>query len=351
MAQNINNNSEKTIKNNIVSYREAHGTLYYISMIRCIALLMIITCHILQHYQVVLAFWLDIGVQIFICISGFLYGQRSIADVPGFYIHRLIKILPPYYLVYITAGLLQYQFRRYAFDMSDFIQGLYFRDTIYGGGHLWFVGLILVCYAITPLLDRFSHKHIKNAGSLIGFCFAGVAISVAFFGWHPAINHLAWTGCYIIGYGLGINEREQYIDHNKILIVFLTVAVISNGVQIYLDHIRKVEFSGVEEIGYSFIQNFDHLVLGIAVFLLLKAILEAATFSEKEKQVLRITDKYSYEVYLVHQFFILGAFTKLAATPSTLCNIAIALFYILIFTVLLKLVETPIVKGLEKRFS
>jgi len=41
-------------------------------MIRMIALLMIISCHIFQWLGYEAAFWINLGVQIFFFISGFL---------------------------------------------------------------------------------------------------------------------------------------------------------------------------------------------------------------------------------------------------------------------------------------
>ena len=49
-----------------------------ISMLRFISMLMIIACHICQHYEIELAFWFNVGVQVFFMISGFLYGQKDI---------------------------------------------------------------------------------------------------------------------------------------------------------------------------------------------------------------------------------------------------------------------------------
>lgn len=43
-----------------------------ISVIRLISLLMIITCHIFQGLDNELAFWFNLGVQIFFFISGYL---------------------------------------------------------------------------------------------------------------------------------------------------------------------------------------------------------------------------------------------------------------------------------------
>lgn len=60
-----------------------------ISFIRMIAMEMIIICHIMQYYDFVLAWWFNVGVQIFLCISGFLYGQKAIENIARFYNQRI----------------------------------------------------------------------------------------------------------------------------------------------------------------------------------------------------------------------------------------------------------------------
>ena len=48
-----------------------------ISLIRLLSLLAIIICHILQGLNLEAAFWLNIGVQVFLFMSGYLYGQKK----------------------------------------------------------------------------------------------------------------------------------------------------------------------------------------------------------------------------------------------------------------------------------
>lgn len=55
-----------------------------ISIIRVLAFLSIITCHIMQYYHCELAWWFNVGVQIFLCLSGYLYGRKSIDNELSF---------------------------------------------------------------------------------------------------------------------------------------------------------------------------------------------------------------------------------------------------------------------------
>lgn len=62
-----------------------------ISYSRFIAMVMIVLCHFFQFYNNELAWWFNVGVQIFLIISGFLYGMKSIEDPCLFYSDRCKK--------------------------------------------------------------------------------------------------------------------------------------------------------------------------------------------------------------------------------------------------------------------
>lgn len=57
---------------------------YSISMIRAMSMVAIITCHFMQYLDIELAWWFNVGVQVFLCISGYLYSDREISDLLNF---------------------------------------------------------------------------------------------------------------------------------------------------------------------------------------------------------------------------------------------------------------------------
>ena len=98
------------------------------------------------------------GVQLFLCISGFLYGYKNIENVTDFYNKRLKKILIPYYLVFVSFGIVEFIFDRVSFSVKSFILGLVLCSEVNGAEHLWFIPTILMCYFITPLLQEYRNK-------------------------------------------------------------------------------------------------------------------------------------------------------------------------------------------------
>lgn len=81
---------------------------YSISVARLVATICIILCHMQQYYGSELCWWFNVGVQMFLFISGYLYANKKIVDSELFFIKNLIKILIPYYCCVIITWLFSY---------------------------------------------------------------------------------------------------------------------------------------------------------------------------------------------------------------------------------------------------
>ena len=71
-----------------------------ISIIRAIAMVCIIMCHIFQFYNLSIAWWLNIGVEVFLFMSGYLYGLKRIERPLKWIKHNLKKILLDYWVYF-----------------------------------------------------------------------------------------------------------------------------------------------------------------------------------------------------------------------------------------------------------
>lgn len=92
-----------------------------ISYIRLIAMFFIIICHFLQYYDNELAWWFNVGVQIFFIISGFLCGGKEINDPIAFIVRQFKKILIPYYTFLIPVSIVYMFFARKSITITSFI--------------------------------------------------------------------------------------------------------------------------------------------------------------------------------------------------------------------------------------
>ncbi len=131
-----------------------------ISLIRLLATISIVACHILQSLDNNYAWVFNIGVQIFFVISGLLYGYKDIEN-RTFYKNRVRKIYFPYIIftiviIMLDILLLDYDINPVQLFIYMFgIQGLPYISglSIPGLGHLWFITAILLCYLITPVIQ------------------------------------------------------------------------------------------------------------------------------------------------------------------------------------------------------
>ena len=309
-----------------------------ISLIRMFSMLMIISCHIMQYYDLELAWWFNVGVQIFLCISGFLYGQKNIDNVTDFNNKRLKKILIPYYLVFIPFGVIELIFARDVFSIKDFVLGMVLCSRLKGAEHLWFIPTILMCYLITPLLQGYRNKCVEGKRTIVIFTVLGVIITSVLIQGFTTFNP-AWICCYVIGYALGMNEKAEFISENVLMVITGIIAVAGNALQIYCDYIANINFTG-----FGIIKNYNHVMLGVFIFLLLKTIFEKVDLTKVQK-LLKLSDAYSFEVYLVHQLLILGPFSLLALTGYPLVNILIMLLGVCVLAFVLKKAD-KVVEGI-----
>ena len=125
-----------------------------ISFVRMLAMMFIVICHVMQYYDVELAWWFNIGVQIFLCISGYLYGRKRILDILVFYRKNFVKILIDYEIVVFAAVAATVLFTDTVITVEEIAEAVLTVSTIAGGAHLWFIPTILMCYLLTPLYER-----------------------------------------------------------------------------------------------------------------------------------------------------------------------------------------------------
>lgn len=137
---------------------------YAISVIRFLAMLSIVLCHFLQACGNEGAWWFNVGVQIFLCMSGFLYGKKYILDSKKYIIKSFGRILPMYY-TYLCIVLLPLLNRPDAnYSYKTVIELFFIIGVGQGLNHLWFIRHILLCYLITPLLQKFYTRNEKIRG-------------------------------------------------------------------------------------------------------------------------------------------------------------------------------------------
>ena len=320
-----------------------------LSFVRFFSLVLIIICHFLQYYGIELAFWLNVGVQIFFILSGYLYGRKDVGGILEFYGKRVKKILVPYYsfliimvFVYIGGGYKEYINRQSVTNL------FLCNGTIKGLGHLWFISYILFCYLLTPVLNDIRNRIIKYnfARKLIYCVLLMVLVHIICDKFIPYFNGYN-VNCYIAGYSISIlsQDKEDFKFARNTLLICSPLMLVMNGIQIYSNYINSG--SAIAEIKFSipYFDGYAHMLLGVCSFLFIYIICPF----RKNNWLLTFSDQNSYYIYLVHNIFIQEPFTFMLKEQFSFTLMIISLVLIVFAGMLLK-VWSGILMNLFQRF-
>ncbi len=289
-----------------------------ISAVRFMALCMIVLCHILQHYQLPGSWYLTAGVQVFLCISGFLYGAKQIDDGVVFFKRGAWKILLDYWILLLLVVPLYLVFEpgeHSTFDVLNLFALQY--GGFQGLQHTWFLPTILACYLATPLLQRFAKR--VNTFSTRRFLFETALLCIVL---QIVLDNIvlgfnaAWLFCFIIAYLFASRKNAGRMQSYKVTTIVVSVlAVILNGAKIYINTFLPRPTTGTAIYYFHvLLEDYAHATFGIAVFFLAYTIFSAMRLERSKaiSAVLRFSDRYSYDMYLVHYIWIEAAFGVLA---------------------------------------
>lgn len=299
-----------------------------LSIIRVFAMALIVSCHIAQCYELKIAWVLNVGVQIFFFMSGFLYGRLdlSIASPWSFYKKRFVKVYLPF-LIWVAVVVAVYSaFHLYHVNAKQIVLYLFslqwFATPIDGLNHLWFLTVLMVGYLLTPWAKKLLQKHPIICVSVFLVCCVVEFVLVRKF-----YSFFAWIALYFAGMFYG----NYYSKKLSTIVLFLDAfALIVFGLLFKQDWLTKAE--------YSYFSIWLHWVLGLFLFALLFRILPQAIKAEKKNATIMHLDKISYEVYLIHHPLILGPLSMMFLTPYVGVNILLLLVTVYILSRLLHFV-------------
>lgn len=302
---------------------------YSISAIRFLSTIAIIICHIMQYYSFFLAGWFNVGVEVFLIISGYLHSKRVISDELGFYKKKVNHLLPHYYIlvviVLIITSVLQGKINYTSVFHSLFLS-INFSENFITLDHLWFIRCILLCYLLTPLFIKLLNAIDKNIKYVLVLLLGVEVVFSIFTDYFDGVH----INCFLVGMLLGRVKWDK-----KLLFMAVIPAIIANGTQIYINYFAdggvNILFTGSTQLLYLKFCRYAHCMLGIMLFVLLKIFFDHfKKYLCRIEKFLKISDKYSYDIYLVHNIFILGQYSVLALFQ----NKAMAVISVFLFTVI-----------------
>ncbi len=313
-----------------------------ISFVRMLAMMFIVTCHVMQYYNMELAWWFNVGVQMFLCISGYLYGRKKIPDILAFYRKNFVKILIDYEIVLLFVMAVTVLFTDISLTIPAVLGALFTVSTIDGGAHLWFIPTILMCYLLTPLYERVcSRAEEKHAVLFLGGILLLFTGNELVFRQLTSYFNAAWINCYLIGFAL--RRFQQYRFWYGIAAVKMTVAgAVFISIQVGVRYLQVIALTDAWRPLYYPMCDYGHVFLGVALFCFGRILLHPFCRFNLIQRILQLSDRYSYQIYLTHHFFILGPFTLMALTANSWLNVLIILMLTVLTAVLLQKISAKI---------
>lgn len=314
-----------------------------ISIARVIGMFFIITCHVSS--------WLggffggssklifntasqifNVGVFIFIFISGYLYADKKIKNNWQWLKLRLQRILIPMYvfLLFLFAILIFnpdislsiQQFVIYLLNLQGISFVLRFLPYYYlvGAGHLWFLTIIMMCYLLLLILKQvekkinFTVKHLI----VIGMVALVTVILLSF-----ASVYLNYFFMFLLGYFCGKHLKKitvkNYILISICMILCMVIRVYSSftidRTVIYLNIIVPITYDvlavWIFTSIYFFTQNNSNILCRMA-----------------EHRLFLMLDNLSYYIYITHYMFLVGPLYVTSLTD----NVWLGLLLFFVFT-------------------
>lgn len=302
-----------------------------IRYMRVLAMCSIVSCHFMQALDNHWAWVFNIGVQVFLLISGFLYGHKHVDNWLQWYRKRFVRIYIPFILFFVAIVPLYTVTER--ITIKNIVVYIADMQGIWGGvkglGHLWFLTAIAFCYAITPFL-QWTRKYSRL---LIWLAIAVMAVILLRF---PGYCYRCFVALplYAFGYYLALIGRYGR----------WTLGAMAVGVLIWLMTMFSWEkmmlMSGNWSMAFHNAGAIFIFLWGLKLITVLKA--------QKVVWPVKKLDKYSFQIYIVHHILIMKPFGMLWLTDSVTMNIVVILSYIPFYTWVLCKCEEKVETMLEK---
>lgn len=294
-----------------------------VSLIRILATLAIVLCHYLQAYDIKWAWVFNVGVQIFLVLSGYLYGHKEISNWRIWFLNRFVKLYMPLYIFTTVFLLITKYFTNDPVSYLNFLKA----GGIESLGHLWFMKAIALCYIITPLL-----QFLRPYGRLV-FIVVFIMGLIEYLFLQRSLFLFSWLFLYSIGYFYPSLPRI----YQRVVQVLITIIVFS----------ATIKITWVDILNYDGVFNRAwHDMIGIFVCFCLLECIEQFNI-HKIPYVLTWIDRHSFYLYITHHPILLGSLSMVPLIPNRCLCVCMTLICILSCTVLLSYVSSIIISRIN----
>lgn len=331
----------------------SHETDSDIQLIRALAAALIVVCHIFEIYGSPAAWWANFGVQVFLVLSGCLFGARTIRDWPQWFGRRARRILPAYWLLITIVFAVNCFVMKPAVLWKPYLATLagiqdFCKITLPGCDHLWYITLLLVCYAAVPALqavrDRWRGEAASAAVFFIGLPIAFYLIYKLFF--FLTFAYVANVAAFAWGYWLGARRAGLMSSgrYRRALPWALAAAGLLVAARGALEALAPAHPAAVGAILGKLVPVSK---IGLAALLFLP--LYGRRLAVGSSRLVGLVADNSYEIYLTHHIFIFGTLSVMALFRSRTLAIAVMLTATAAATALLRRAAQALAGAFKQR--
>lgn len=287
--------------------------------LRAFSVILILLCHITQTHSNTLVVStsqiFNVGVNIFVLISGFLFGLSGVRKpYLRWYGKRLKRIFIPYWLflaglavitIVVGRGFAWPEWLVYPFGLQGFL--FYLKNA----EHTWFISAILLCYLVAPLIGWLARK---VPGKYHGIVCAGLLIAPLLL--LHTLNFAIYLAAFLfsVAYILGQNWKKINITKGKAIIALAVVVV-----AFALRFVCKMLFDGT--VYYSnLVASYTHYAAAFGILFIF-----AWLFERKPWRWVRFINDVSFEIYLWHYLFLWPPLSTMKLTPWWAVNVVLAM--------------------------
>lgn len=308
-----------------------------ISVIRVISMIIIIVGHWcrmvgIEDYQLT-----SIGVEIFLIISGYLYGKKAISNKKVWLTGRLKRVIFPYWVVLLVAITVRIIFDFGVNPLSVVLYALNLQGinrvflnlkytAVFGVGQTWFLTVLMLSYFIMLLIKQKKIEHIITKHKWISLSTAILIQCVLLL----IGVQIVYILCFFTGYFIeklpSFKNKKQFALLTLSLLLVAAVRIISRK---YIDGTMIYD---------QVIARWSFILLAIWIIAMINGIcqifIRAVNKITSTKQW-RFIDFASYPLYLTHFIFMSGELATVNFVNNVFAASILSVLLTAIYTIIL----------------
>jgi len=146
--------------------------------------------------------------------------------------------------------------------------------------------------------------------------------------------YLVYIYCYSLFYFMP-NINEEIVSKKMFFYSFIygSFAVVFRFIIKIIDD--KYSDNLINKIYECVIVPYTHAIFGFCIIIIIYNLVYRYSLFKNTKSIIRIIDKYSFEIYIVHYMFMVGPFRLIGATQNSILNILLTTIATIITAVIL----------------